>query len=696
MNKKCFVIILILCALVSLNFCAAHEIDNSTEIIAQQDNSTGFLEKSSNAEILSASDKPNTHIDAVSNTTFDVVGEYFKVKLSDGNNKSISNVKVVFTVNGVSYAKNTDSKGIASLQIRLADGSYKITSKFAGNSMYKASSYTTKITMNNTRVVESGLTNAEIQNIIDNAKVNNIILFKGASYSDINLVITKSLTLLSNVNTVLKSTSNSPVITIKGKNASLTSVKGFNIQGNGDGVKVDGSDYVTIIKNDITTRGSGIAASNVKYLNITKNNIVKNGKCGIILSSANNSYIVNNKITNNGENGIVLTKSSMIYIHENTVSNNVRNGILLTNKYNGFSHKTGPQNVFITKNTVNKNKWDGISVDFAGDNINIRGNTIDSNVDNGISLNKIGHNNIQSNVITNNYVGIKFAEEYAKPKNQKIEYNAIYGSSHVEIEAKETYATENGEKLTVGDNWYTDNGLLCPKISTNNLKFTVTQIGKNQFQASFVDSKGNIATLLPDRILTYKTNDGKTFSVTISGGIGTFTVDAKDADIIKATVDRSSRKNVFDSKTPSSAPINGQSPTYNLPSIPQYGLFEDIGNGGGSGDGNGQGSNGNANRGNESSHQSSDNTGNSSHSQKMEPNDSPTNQANDVSQSYDSLDVAQASASESSGANADSGSTAKQIIIDDEIFKVKGTFLIILLIILTIGLYYRDDIKDII
>ena len=203
-------------------------------------------------------------------------------------------------------------------------------------------------------------------------------------------------------------------------------------------------------------------------------------------------------------------------------------------------------------------------------------------------------------------------------------------------------------------------------------------------------------------MLNYKTNDGQTLSVTISGGSGTFTVNALDGDIIKATVDRTSRKNTFDSNTPSSNPINGQTPSYDFPDIPQYDLFEDIGNGGGNGNGNGngQGAGGDINKGNGSSNQkSSENNGNSTQSQNMEPNNNPSSPINDVAQSYESTPtVSQASASNANGANdADSGSKSvvKQIVIDeDEFFRVSGISFIVLLIILTIGFYYRDDIKE--
>ena len=257
MNKKRFIIILSVLVLLSLNFSAAHE--NSTDVSnAIWDNQ---VLTSSDADVIQSSSKLNTHLDVESNTTFDVIGDYFKVKLSDENNRSISNAKLTFKVDGKNYNKNTDSDGIALLQLKLKDGTHKIVTKFGGNSNYRSSALTTTVTINNTRIVDGGMSNSEIQAIIDNAKANNVILFKGESYSNINLVITKSLSLISNVDTALKSSSSNPVITIKGKYASLSSIKGFNILGDGDGIKIMGCDYVTVYGNDISTRGNGIVAS---------------------------------------------------------------------------------------------------------------------------------------------------------------------------------------------------------------------------------------------------------------------------------------------------------------------------------------------------------------------------------------------------------------------------------------------------
>lgn len=204
MKKKTFIVVLIVLAILSLNFCVAQEIDNSTsDNVASQDD-TVYKLSDTNGSVLKAT-ASKTQIEVKSNTTFGIIGDYFKVKLSDEKGTALKNTKVTFTVSGKTYSKTTDSSGIASLQLRLNDGTYKIATKFAGNSNYKASSLTSTVTMSNTRVVDAGLSNLEIQKIIDNAKVNNVILFKGTSYSNVNLIITKSLTLQSNVNTVLKS-----------------------------------------------------------------------------------------------------------------------------------------------------------------------------------------------------------------------------------------------------------------------------------------------------------------------------------------------------------------------------------------------------------------------------------------------------------------------------------------------------------
>ena len=82
----------------------------------------------------------------------------------------------------------------------------------------------------------------------------------------------------------------------------------------------------------------------------------------------------------------------------------------------------------------------------------------------------------------------------------------------------------------------------------------------------------------------------------------------------------------------------------------------------------------------------------------MDPSNSANNPINDVSQPESAQTTSQASPSDVGKANdANSGtqSVVKQIIIDeDEFFKVTGISFIVLLILLTIGFYFREDIKE--
>ena len=681
----------------TINSCTSHEVDNITLDNKNYTKDFQILSISNNTELLEEQ-TINTQITVESTSNFDVVGDYFKVKLSDANSTVINNAKVTFTINGIKYSRNTDSSGIASLQLNLIDGNYKIASNFAGDTKYSSSSLISDISINNTRVVNEGLSNEEIQSIIDSSKDKNIILFNGESYANINLIINKRLTLISTLNTQLKSNSTNPVILITSKSSSNTVVNGFNIQGNGNGIEVINSDYVVICNNNITTQNIGIFVQNAKYINITGNNILQNSKSGIKFISVSDSHIYSNNINKNCD-GIGLADSNAIYIYNNEILSNKLDGILISDRDNVSN--SACENIHITYNTVKNNGVNGINVDNAGDNIKIASNDMSSNSETGLLISKIGSNSIQSNVITNNAVnGIKFAQNYVQPDKQYINYNVIYDNSYKDVDAKDTYYQENGHRLELGDNWYGDWGFVCYKIKTSNLLFKVSQVGKNQFKAAFYDSKGNIASLLPDRTLTYNSN-GQTLSITVKGGIATFTVNGADGDLISSIVDKSKRDNTFDASMITTAEvINGNSPSYSYPSIKyesNYIMSDDSNSDSGSGNSSGSGSG--LNSGN--SQKNSGTHGNSTLSQNQNPSSNPSKPINSASQNYQSyessVDSYVSSQSSESGGESDSQpqSVVKQIIIDeDDFFKLTGISFIVLIMILTIGAYYRDDIKE--
>ncbi|MGX8693651.1 MAG: right-handed parallel beta-helix repeat-containing protein [Methanobrevibacter sp.] len=692
MNKKRFIIILLVLAIFTLNFSMAQDVDSANGVV---------LSNLGNSADSNSTDLIKTDIDVVSYTNFNAVGGNFKIKLVDENKTGLASQNVTFDINGVTYDRITDDEGIASLKLRLDDGLYNITTEFFGNSVYGASSKTTLININNTRIVDAGMPNSQIQEIIDNAKVNNVILFNGGSYDDINLIINKSLTLISNSNTVLKSGSSAPVITIQGKNASLTKIKGFVIKGEGDGILVNGSDYVILSNNEITSNGNGITAKDTSYLNITDNSIVKNAKNGIVVLNDSYTYITGNDISGNGDTGILISKSNSTYIYSNSITSNKYYGISTTDTVDGVNYGEGPENLQIVTNTISKNGETGIDIDHAKDNLQITGNTIISNKRVAISMNDVGSNLVQSNIITDHKLAIQFTDDYIRPDNQEISYNAFILNTK-DLEARDTGYDEEVNQLKLEDNWHTDYGFVCPKIQAGKIKFSVTHLGGDYFQATFLDSNGKVASLLPDRTLTYQTDDGSIVSLSVSGGTAVFRVNGVSADIFKATIDRSPRTADYDKNSGEFSEYTGKSPQYSYPSISGYGLYEDIG-GNGDGDYIGEGYAGDANNGKgDSSRQSGEFTGNSTSSQKADPSSRANGQVNDVSQSSGSeVAAAVASASQSRGDSssaATSGekqSVIKQVIIDDEdIFRVTGMSFIVLLILLTIAYYYKDDIKE--
>lgn len=59
-------------------------------------------------------------------------GAKFQAVLSDANHKKLSNVKVMFMINGVSYERISDENGVASLNINLGKGDYEIITQCNG------------------------------------------------------------------------------------------------------------------------------------------------------------------------------------------------------------------------------------------------------------------------------------------------------------------------------------------------------------------------------------------------------------------------------------------------------------------------------------------------------------------------------------------------------------------------------------
>ena len=72
-------------------------------------------------------------------------GSYFVATLKDKNGKAIKKTKIKFRLNGKTFTKTTNYKGIAKLKIKVKIGSYKIKTSFKSTKIYGATVFTNKI-----------------------------------------------------------------------------------------------------------------------------------------------------------------------------------------------------------------------------------------------------------------------------------------------------------------------------------------------------------------------------------------------------------------------------------------------------------------------------------------------------------------------------------------------------------------------
>ncbi|MFM5882623.1 Ig-like domain repeat protein [Methanobrevibacter gottschalkii] len=99
----------------------------------------------SNDDNLTASSKVSAKIDVV-DTHYSKSATYFKVTLKDTKGNSISNQKISFKVNGVTYTAITDKNGIASVKTAaLSVGAYNVAIKYTGSLKYAAAALSKKV-----------------------------------------------------------------------------------------------------------------------------------------------------------------------------------------------------------------------------------------------------------------------------------------------------------------------------------------------------------------------------------------------------------------------------------------------------------------------------------------------------------------------------------------------------------------------
>ena len=159
-----------------------------------------------------------------------------------------------------------------------------------------------------------------------------------------------------------------------------------------DGIRVKGSDTVTVEENTVTdaTR-DGIHTQNSDELIIVDNTVTGSGDNGIYVETAQGAIIAGNTTTGNDDDGIDVNTSQGILIIGNKANGNGDDGIDID----------GSQYVIAFDNKAKNNTGDGIELDGTKDAL-IIGNTLKKNNDNGLYMNNSRRILVAGNTIKNN------------------------------------------------------------------------------------------------------------------------------------------------------------------------------------------------------------------------------------------------------------------------------------------------------
>ena len=566
--------------------------------------------------------------------------------------------------------------------------------------------------------ITSGMTNDQIQSILDNAETGSTIVFNGTDYKDLQLTINKQLNIISNVGTKITSSNTSAVFTINGTQAAGTTIKGFTIVNTGTGILINNTSNV-IISNDMISSTSGTAVIiNGSSNSIIRSSTVSNSATGINVSGSTGTQINRSNINNNG-NGIDIENSENTSANNNQITGNTKNGVYVQNSNevtfsgnkiskNGKSSASGSgiylkdsTNITINNNQINENFY-GITVDNIT-SATIKNNTFINNDRDGILLTTAVKNvTIASNTMQNNDNGINVN---CVNENLTIRSNYITGSTKKASGPRPQHA--NG--VLLGANYvHSSTFLIEHNVLVNNGNLDFQSCGAAGIYIHGSNLMGSYCKKVfydPFMILTAERIADKVYTVSIRDGITKeIATDLAPVDVVEDMAghlrEGKTKNGVFAASYENIATAGQMIITvggkwkvtinYNAPITnsgdPTTGDPTTGGDGPGNGPGNGP-SNGHGNGGNSGS--------------------SPSNGASSGSSTSVGLAAVAAADAGSSGGSGQAGSngqqssqtkTAQELFIDNATKNPQfwGIVGIILILVLIFGGYYRKDIMSMI
>jgi len=257
-----------------------------------------------------------------------------------------------------------------------------------------------------TIVAGSGQVISTIKRAIELAGNNDTIVLKNGNYREGSIVLTKSLTIIGEGNTVLDGMNKFEILTISAKNVTIRNIRflnaGYSALNDFAAIKLIDAADVLLEGNTIINAYFAIHISNSTNCKVSNNTITGNPKSeqltgnGIHLWKCNRASIENNHITGHRD-GIYFEFVTESVIQKNISEKNIRYGLHFM-----FSHSDRYlQNTF-------KNNGAGVAVMYSH-KVTMKGNHFEGNWGPsayGILLKEISDSDIDGNTFLQNTVGV--------------------------------------------------------------------------------------------------------------------------------------------------------------------------------------------------------------------------------------------------------------------------------------------------
>jgi nitrous oxidase accessory protein len=238
------------------------------------------------------------------------------------------------------------------------------------------------------------------------ARNGDTIILKNGIYKEGNILLTKSLTLTGETNTVLDGENKHELVTISGRNITVKKIRfqnaGYSALNDFAAIKIIDASYILLEANTIINSYFAIHVSNSRYCTIRNNDITGNPTTeqltgnGIHLWKSNHALIENNHVQGHRD-GIYFEFVTESLIQKNLSEKNIRYGLHFM-----FSH-----NDHYVSNTF-KNNGAGVAVMYSK-KVRMEQNHFEENWGPsayGILLKEITDSYISNNIFLKNTVGI--------------------------------------------------------------------------------------------------------------------------------------------------------------------------------------------------------------------------------------------------------------------------------------------------